>query len=84
MSDRKETYIYESPDNGETIYRRLFGSNVQDRELYKISEKKKTFYQDLQRNKLWGEIHRAAERDPAIKEMLDQIVVYHTLKKDIP
>jgi hypothetical protein len=82
VSDRLETYVYESPDGGETVYRRRPGDT--ERELHKVSDRKKTLIDDLRKNKLWGEIHRAAERDPVLKEMLDQVEVYHTLKKDSP
>ena len=33
--DNKKTYIYESPDGGETIYRRKFGDYETPRELVK-------------------------------------------------
>jgi hypothetical protein len=78
MSDRIETYIYESPDGGDTVYRRRFG-DVQ-RELHSISDKKRDLLDELKKKKLWGDIHRAAQSDPVLKEMLDQIEVYHLLK----
>ena len=78
MSDRRETYIYESPDGGDTIYRRKFGDA--QRELHSISDKKRSLIDDLRKTKLWGEIHRSAEKDPVLKEMLDQIEIYHHLK----
>jgi len=71
------TYIYESPD-GETIYRREPGNPT--RELYRVSDKQKSLHQELQHTKLWGNIHRAAQTDSALKQMLDQIEVYYTLK----
>ena len=74
MSDRPETYIYESPDGGDTIYRRKFGET--DREMIRES----ALHNQLMRTKLWGDIHRAAQKDPVLKEMLDQIEVYHHLK----
>ena len=82
MSDPIETYVYESPDGGDTIYWRRMGDP--HRELHSISDHKRTLIDDLRKNKLWGEIHRAAKQDPVLKEMLDQIEVYHTLKKDSP
>lgn len=80
MSDRPETYIYESPDGGDTVYRRRLGDT--EREIIRRPEISR--WDLLQRQKLWGEIHRAAKQDPVLKEMLDQIEVYHTLKKDSP
>jgi hypothetical protein len=78
MSDRIETYIYESPDGGDTVYRRRMGGT--QRELHSISDKKRDLLDELKKNKLWGDIHRAALSDPVLKEMLDQIEVYHLLK----
>ena len=69
MRDRIETYVYESPDGGDTIYRRPMGST--QRELYSISDQKRTLIDDLRKTKLWGEIHRAAKSDPVLQEMLE-------------
>jgi hypothetical protein len=81
MSDRIETYIYESPDGGDTVYRRRMGDT--QRELHSISDKKRDLLDELKKNKLWGDIHRAAQSDPVLKEMLDQVEIYHRLK-DLP
>jgi hypothetical protein len=78
MSNQIETYVYESPDGGDTIYRRPMAST--QRELYRISDQKSTLIDDLRKSKLWGEIHRSAQSDPVLKDMLDQVEVYHTLK----
>ena len=80
MSDRIETYIYESPDGGDTVYCRPFGSDPSERTLHSISERKKSLIDDLRNQKLWGDIHRAAKSDPVLQEMLDKIVIYHQLK----
>jgi hypothetical protein len=71
-------YIYESPDGGETVYQRKSGKI--DRELHWSSHAHKNLQQELQNAKLWGNIHRAAQTDPVLQEMLDQIEIYHTLK----
>ena len=78
MSDRIETYIYESPDGGDTVYRRRFG-DIQ-RELHSVSDKKRSQIDNLRKDKLWGDIHRAAQSDPVLKDMLDRIEIYHRLK----
>jgi hypothetical protein len=72
------TYIYESPDRGETVYRRARGST--DRELHYISDKRKNLDNELKHSKLWGNIHHAAKSDPVLQEMINQIEVYYTLK----
>jgi hypothetical protein len=74
MSDRIETYIYESPDGGGTIYRRTMGSL--DRELIREGPLRKL----QQRSQLWRDIFQAAESDPVLKDMLDRVEVYYTLK----
>ena len=40
------TFIYESPDNGETVYQREFGQDIRNRKVIKIptSELKKKAY----------------------------------------
>ena len=81
MSDRRETYIYESPDGGDTVYRRRFG-DIQ-RELHSVSDKKRSQIDNLRKNKLWEDIHRAAQSDPVLQHMLDQVEIYHRLK-DLP
>ena len=74
MSDQRETYIYESPDNGDTIYRRPFGTN--QRELVREGP----LHKQMLRSQLWRGIFQAAESDPVLQEMLDKIEVYHQLK----
>ena len=72
------TYIYESPDGGETVYRRAHGNT--DRELHYISDKRTALIEELNHSKLWGRIHHAAKSDLALQEMINQIEVYYTLK----
>jgi hypothetical protein len=78
MSDRQETYIYESPDSGDTVYRRRMGST--QRELHSISDKRLNLENELKKNKLWGDIHRAAQSDPVLQDMLDRVEIYYRLK----
>ena len=74
MSDRIETYIYESPDGGDTVYRRRSGSV--DREMIREGPLRKK----MLRNQLWQDIVASAESDPVLKDMLDRIEIYHRLK----
>ena len=67
-------YIYESPDSGDTIYRRLQGSN--QRELVREGPLRKK----MLRSQLWREIFEAAETDSELQLMIDKIEVYHRLK----
>jgi len=77
-SDIIKTYIYESPDGGDTVYRRRFGDT--QRELHSISDKKRSQIDNLRKDKLWGDIHRAAQYDPVLQHMLDHVEIYHRLK----
>ncbi len=74
MSDRIETYIYESPDGGDTVYRRRSGSV--DREMVKEGPLRKK----MLRSQLWRDIFKSAESDPILQDMLDRIEIYHRLK----
>ena len=74
MSDREETYIYESPDGGDTVYRRMVGSV--DREMIQEGPLRKK----MLRNQLWRDIFTSAESDPVLQDMLDRVEIYHRLK----
>jgi len=74
MSDREETYIYESPDGGDTVYRRMVGSV--DREMIREGPLRKK----MLRNQLWRDIFESAESDPILQDMLDRVEIYHRLK----
>lgn len=78
MNDRQETYVYESPDGGHTVYRRHPGKL--DRELVSIDKETQDKIELIKEDKIWGEIRRKAKTDPAIKEMLDQLRIYYDLK----
>lgn len=74
------TYIYESPDGGHTVYRRLSGGHPIQRELYTISEEKRRLDLQVARETKWNNILQDSDKDPVLKEMLDQVLVYHSLK----
>jgi len=69
-----DKYIYESPDGGDTIYRRPFGTN--QRELVREGPLR----QKMLRSQLWRDIFEAAETDPALKEMIEKVEVYYQLR----
>jgi len=74
------TYVYESSDNGETVYRREIGQTK--RELHSVSERRKNLIDEIRENQLWGNIHRAALTNPALQEALDRVKVIYYLTKD--
>jgi hypothetical protein len=74
--------IFESPDGGGTIYRRLPGSS--ERELYQDNRTRdgRPLIDHIREDKMWGEIRRMARTDPALQELLERAIVYYNLKKD--
>lgn len=73
--------IFESPDKGKTVYRRLLGTS--QRELYSdVTSDGKSLYEQLQEQKMWGEIRRMALKDEGLQELLERAIVYYNLKKD--
>jgi hypothetical protein len=74
------TYIYESPDGGETVYAREPGAPLHTRKMIGQSYKAKSRIDQIQEDKLWGNIRRMAETDSGMADMLDQIKVYYHLK----
>lgn len=67
-------YTYESPDGGDTIYRRRMGEP--QRELVRTGPLQKR----LLRSQVWRDILLASESDPVLKDLLDRAEVYHQLK----
>jgi len=80
VSDRQETYIYESPDGGHTVCRRPVGQAPSEREIHSVSDQKRTWDLRERREHLWYDILRASERDQILDEMLDQVEIYYRLK----
>jgi hypothetical protein len=74
-----EAVIYESPDGGETIYVREPG-NAQ-RQLHVQSPRAISIIDQLQEDKLWGDIRRTAKTNPALKHALDEAILIYTLSK---
>jgi hypothetical protein len=50
------------------------------RELYKVSERQQQLNLEAQRQALWQHILQDSKHDPILKDMLDRIEVYYTLK----
>jgi len=76
----QEKWIYESPDGGDTVYQRRPGDPSGSRELHSRSQKSLDLEKSLKHSKLWGNIHRAAGSDLALREMLDRVEAYYHLK----
>jgi outer membrane protein TolC len=71
------TYIYESPDHGETVYRRKIGDN--SREIYKQNAEKQAM-QD--RWLMWRDILTASKTNLALKEALDRAQIIYELSRN--
>lgn len=75
------TDIYESPDQGETVYVRQSGSV--ERTLHSVSERKGNLIDELRESQLWGQIHRAAKTNVALADALDKVkMIYALIKKE--
>lgn len=73
-----DEYIYESPDGGETIYRRKLDSLK--RELVEISEKAQ-LDKDVTD---WHEILEAAKDNIVLQNAIERVkMLYHLTKKDV-
>lgn len=71
------TKIYESPDKGATIYERESGETHRT-----LVKEDKALYYEIVEAKMWGEIRRMAETNPAMKEYTDKCIeLYHLLKE---
>jgi hypothetical protein len=70
------TYIYESPDGGETIYAREAG--LPDRILIGARSKLDQILED----KLWGEIRRKAKTHPGLAAELERVIIFYKLLEE--
>ena len=73
------TYVYESPDGGDTVYRRKSGS--QERELYSISGEKRKWDEMLEEEMLWVKIVQASRDNPALEKALEQARLIYELSQ---
>ena len=78
MENKDPLWIYESPDQGETVYRRLPGAV--NRELVKGDPDAQTKL--LQKKLLWSKMCAKALDDPELKKLVDAAEVYYRLKYD--
>ena len=69
-------YVFESPDGGETVYRREFGE--QHRELVKGDPASKL--QEAQRLYEWKHIFKKANSDDELRELINKVEVFYRLK----
>lgn len=72
--------IFESPDGGETVYVREIGQP--ERTLVSETETVRSKWDQIQEDKLWGNIRRKAKGHPALQAELDRVIMFYNLIKD--
>lgn len=72
--------IYESPDSGDTVYARYAGES--ERWMVGQSTKAVDRLEQIREDKLWGEIRRAAKKNPRLQKELDRVKIIYELSKD--
>lgn len=73
-------YIYESPDNGDTVYARLEGST--ERKLIGISVKKQKDLDYLKQTEIWLDVLKEAENNPSLSAAVEQVMILYKLIKN--
>ena len=73
--------IFESPDGGKTVYRRLPGTS--QRELYSdMTSDGRTLHEQLQENQMWDQIRRMSRTDEGLRDLLERAIMYYNLKRE--
>ena len=72
--------VYESPDNGETVYVRNIGST--DRKLHYVSSKQTDIINRIREDQLWDQIRILARTHPVLQAELDRVIMFYNLIKD--
>jgi len=73
----QDRMVYESPDGGETVYVRPFGST--DRKLHSMSDRARDLLEEAEQTMLWQEIRVAAKTNPTLQKALDRAILIHKL-----
>lgn len=76
------SYIYESPDGGNTVYAREFGSD--NRKLIGLLYPPSDGELDLNNHVLWNDIRQAAKTNPALQKAMENVIMLYRLSKDNP
>ena len=73
------TYIYESPDGGETVYAREFGKN--EKVMVGQTLKARTVREMMLEDELWHNIRKAAKTNPTLQDALNSAIMIYNLTK---
>jgi hypothetical protein len=75
------SYIFESPDHGQTVYQRKFGETA--RTLHSVSDSVTETLDELKSVKLLSELYRASKTNKVLQDALERaIIIYHLTEKD--
>ena len=74
------TYVYESPDGGESVYAREVGTS--ERVLVGQSYKSQSLHDQIVEDKIWGDIRHKAKTHPGLAAELERVKVYYHLIND--
>lgn len=72
-----EAVFYKHDDGSETVYIKESNKEPKAAEQTRGSD----LYAEIQKQKLWGDIHRAAKTNPVLKRALDEVVLIYILSK---
>jgi len=73
----QDRMVFESPDGGETVYVRPFGSN--EKTLHSMSQRARDLLVEAEQTMLWQEIRAAAKTNPTLQKALDRAILIHKL-----
>ena len=77
------TYIYESPDNGKTVYAREQGKTEKKLVGYNLPRRRDPMQYDIIETQLWQDIVEAGKTNPTLQKILDRaILIYQTIKDE--
>jgi len=72
------TYIYESPDGGETVYARELGAPDSERIMIGQSWKAK----ELVEQRMWNDIYPKRNLNPALTEAVEKCIIIYKLSEE--
>jgi hypothetical protein len=72
------TYIYETPDGGETTYAREFGAPIESRVMIGQSWQAK----ELVEQRMWNDIYPKRNLNPALTEAVEKCIIIYKLSED--
>ena len=75
-----EVTIYESPDNGRTVYARRAGSHT--RNLYSQDPELQRELKELEQEKRWVDIFGARKNNPELNRLCEQVEILYELGRN--